>query len=68
MSNQPVVPSGHDSDDAGQGVVNEFDQPVEGVSLTKDAWRRLKKNKMAMFGLVVVVIYEMLMLSASSYI
>ena len=30
------------------GVTNEFDQEIKGVSLAKDAWRRLKKNRMAM--------------------
>jgi oligopeptide transport system permease protein len=44
--------------------VNEFDQPVEGVSLTRDAWRRLKKNHMAMFGLVVVIVYAVLSITA----
>ncbi|MFW6251165.1 MAG: ABC transporter permease, partial [Alkalispirochaetaceae bacterium] len=44
--------------------VNEFEQEVEGVSLTKDAWRRLKKNKMAMFGLVAVIIYAAVSVAA----
>lgn len=44
--------------------VNEFEQEVEGVSLSKDAWRRLKKNKMAMFGLVAVLIYAVISLAA----
>jgi oligopeptide transport system permease protein len=47
-----------------EGVTNEFNQPVEGVSLAKDAWRRLKKNKMAMFGLVVVALYAMVSILA----
>jgi oligopeptide transport system permease protein len=37
--------------------VNEFDQPVKGVSLNKDAWRRLTKNKMALTGLFIVLFY-----------
>ena len=45
-------------------TVNEFEQEVEGVSLTKDAWRRLKKNKMAMFGMVAVIIYAFISLAA----
>lgn len=45
-------------------VVNEFDQAVKGVSLWLDAWRRLRKNKMAMGGLVVMVIYAIISLSA----
>lgn len=47
-----------------ESATNEFDQPVEGVSLGKDAWRRLKKNKMAMFGLVVVIVYTLLSVTA----
>jgi oligopeptide transport system permease protein len=38
-------------------TVNEFNQTVVSVSLTQDAWKRLKKNKMALFGLIVVVFY-----------
>lgn len=37
--------------------VNEFNQPDKGVSLTLDAWRRLKKNHMAMAGLVLVIFF-----------
>lgn len=40
-------------------TTNEFNQVVEGTSLTKEAWKRLKKNKMAIFGLVVVCIYAL---------
>lgn len=45
--------------------VNELNQPIKGISLWKDAWRRLKKNKLAMFGLVMVIIYSVIALSAS---
>jgi oligopeptide transport system permease protein len=45
--------------------VNELNQPLKGVSLWKDAWRRLGKNKMAMFGLVVVVLYALVCLLAT---
>ncbi len=45
--------------------VNELNQPIKGVSLWKDAWRRLKKNKLAMFGLVMVIIYSIIALTAS---
>ena len=38
-------------------ALNEFDQPVKGVSLWNDAWKRLKKNRMAMFGMYVVIFY-----------
>lgn len=45
-------------------ATNEFDQVVVGNSLTKDAWKRLKKNKMAVIGLIVVVLYSLLALFA----
>ena len=40
-------------------TTNEFNQVIEGTSLTKEAWKRLKKNKMAVFGMVVVIIYAL---------
>jgi oligopeptide transport system permease protein len=52
------------TNDTETGQVNEFSQPVEGVSLTKDAWRRLRKNHMAMIGLVVVIVYAVLSITA----
>lgn len=45
-------------------MVNELNQPVKGVSLWVDAWRRLRKNKMAMLGLVMMIIYATVSLSA----
>ncbi|MBA7533214.1 Oligopeptide transport system permease protein OppC [subsurface metagenome] len=45
-------------------VLNEFDQPIKGVSLWQDAWRRLKKNRMAIIGLVVVSLYGIISLAA----
>lgn len=36
---------------------NQFDQPIRGVSLWLDAWRRLRRNRMAVVGLVLVVLY-----------
>jgi oligopeptide transport system permease protein len=38
-------------------ALNEFNQSVKPVSLTQDAWKRLRKNKMAVFGLTVVLVY-----------
>jgi oligopeptide transport system permease protein len=38
-------------------AVNEFNQKVKPVSLWADAWKRLKKNKMALVGLWITVIY-----------
>ena len=46
-------------------ATNEFNQVVQGTSLTKEAWKRLKKNKMAVLGLVVVIIYALLAACAS---
>lgn len=45
-------------------VLNEFDQPIKGVSLWQDAWRRLRKNRMAIIGLVVVSLYAIISLAA----
>lgn len=38
-------------------AVNEFNQVVKGTSLTQDAFKRLKKNKMAMAGMWVIAFY-----------
>lgn len=37
--------------------INEFNQVIEGTSLTKEAWKRLRKNKLAVVGLVIVCLY-----------
>jgi len=50
--------------DKNDKAVNEFDQTVKGHSLTQDAWRRLKKNRMAMAGLIIVCIYAFICLAA----
>lgn len=47
-----------------QIIRNELHQEVKGVSLTRDAWRRLRRNKMAMAGLVIVVVYILLAILA----
>jgi hypothetical protein len=44
-----------DPQDKKQGGANNNEQLVEGTSLWKDAFRRLKKNKAAMAGLIIVV-------------
>lgn len=41
-------------------TTNEFNQVVVGNSLTKEAWRRLRKNKMAVLGMVIVIVYALL--------
>jgi len=38
-------------------VVNEFNQQVKPVSLWADAWKRLRKNRMALIGLYIVFFY-----------
>jgi len=45
-------------------AVNEFNQVMKPVSLWADAWKRLKKNKMALISLVVVAIYVVISLFA----
>ncbi|MBQ2259422.1 MAG: ABC transporter permease subunit [Spirochaetales bacterium] len=48
-------------------TTNEFNQIVEGTSLTKEAWKRLKKNKMAILGLIVVIIYALIAICADMF-
>jgi oligopeptide transport system permease protein len=38
-------------------LTNEFDQTMKPVSLWADAWRRLKKNRMAFAGLIIITVY-----------
>lgn len=47
-----------------QHAVNEFNQVMKPVSLWADAWKRLRKNKMALISLVVVSIYIIVSLMA----
>jgi oligopeptide transport system permease protein len=44
--------------------LNDFNQVIVGNSLTKDAWRRLQKNKMAVISVVIVIVYILLALLA----
>ena len=41
-------------------TTNEFNQVIVGNSLTKDAWKRLKKNKMAVLSVIIVSVYIIL--------
>jgi oligopeptide transport system permease protein len=45
-------------------VKNEFDQHVKPVSLWADAWKRLKKNRMALAGLYLAGFYAVLTILA----
>ena len=45
-------------------TTNEFDQTIVGTSLTKEAWKRLKKNRMAVIGGVIVIIYSLVAIFA----
>ena len=45
-------------------VTNEFDQAIQPVSLWADAWRRLRRNRMALASLVIVGAYALLTLGA----
>ncbi len=47
-----------------RAVANEFSQLVQGVSLSRDAWRRLRKNRMAVAGGLVVAVYMLVALLA----
>ena len=47
-----------------QGLTNEFQQEIKGNSLTKDAWKRLKKNRMAVISIMVIALYAILSLAA----
>ncbi len=38
-------------------VEEEFDLPIQGTSLNQDAWRRLKKNRMAIGGFYVILFF-----------
>ena len=44
--------------------INELNQPEKGNSLSRDAWNRLKKNHMAMAGLLLVIVYTILSVAA----
>jgi len=50
--------------DTAKNMVNEFNQQVKPVSLWADAWKRLRKNRMALIGLYVVVFYMVISLLA----
>jgi oligopeptide transport system permease protein len=45
-------------------ATNEFDQPLKGNSLAADAWKRLKKNKMAFLSFFIVIFYFLISLLA----
>ncbi len=46
------------------GPVTDLGQEIKGNSLSRDAWRRLKQNRMALGGLIVVIIYAFLSITA----
>jgi oligopeptide transport system permease protein len=47
-----------------KNITNEFDQPLKGNSLGADAWRRLKKNRMAYVSFFVVLFYVFISVAA----
>ncbi len=47
-----------------QQAVNEFNQVMKPVSLWADAWKRLRKNKMALISLYIVAFYVLVTLTA----
>lgn len=47
-----------------ENALNEFNQTMKPVSLWDDAWKRLKKNKMALAGMWIVVFYIVICFAA----
>lgn len=47
-----------------EAAVNEFNQTMKPVSLWDDAWKRLRKNKMAIIGMWIVITYCLISLFA----
>ncbi len=45
-------------------LTNEFNQTMKPVSLWTDAWRRLRKNKMAFAGLIIIGVFGLLSFTA----
>ncbi len=45
-------------------TTNEFNQQMKPISLWADAWKRLKRNKMALISLWIVIIYAVIALLA----
>ncbi len=45
-------------------LTNEFDQAMKPVSLWADAWRRLRKNRMAFAGLIIIGFYFVVCLAS----
>lgn len=41
-----------------------LEEPIKGESLWSDAWKRLKKNKMATAGLIIIIFYAIISFSA----
>ena len=57
------MPIDRDEDNA----INEFNQYVKPVSLWADAWKRLRKNKMALVGMWIVGIYMVVTFGAALF-
>ncbi|MDR1893235.1 MAG: ABC transporter permease [Spirochaetales bacterium] len=47
-----------------KSAANEFGQTVKGVSLMMDAWRRLRRNRMAMTGMIIIIFYALICFAA----
>lgn len=54
----------YEEDTKSPGSTSVLIDPIKGTSLYSESWKRLKKNKMAMAGLVVVVFYSLVALLA----
>jgi len=46
-------------------ALDEFNQPIKHIKPALDAWRRFRRNKMALISLFVVIVYVIISVSAS---
>lgn len=67
MNEEQRTVESREPDDAGERYA-EPGEFVAGTSLWKDAWRRLKKNKLAVFGMIVVLIVAAVSLAGPTII
>jgi oligopeptide transport system permease protein len=55
---------GRGAQGGGSAPTGSFGEPIKGVSLWVDAWRRLRRNRIALIGLFVVLAYTLVALLA----
>ncbi len=64
MSDPTSVKPAETGTESASGAINEFNQVVKPISLWADAWKRLRKNRMAIAGLWITVFYIVISLLA----